>query len=635
MENTTKAKTIVTDTVQVLPNPKDALMNGLVIQMANFQDNIPKWGTNVKARDKALDEFWRTEDFLSATINSIAMRRAGLPWELSGPPKVVNQTQQMLKRSDFGAGFHSLIAKLTVSILSQDNGGFIEIVRAKPQKGRRPESGVVLALNNLPSSMVTRTGNPETPCIYTDTDGKHHLLKWYECIPISEVAIPRPDNKNIQFCFVSRVMNFSKTFRAIQNYQQEKIEGRFGSQIHIVSGVSQVDVENIQEKSQLEANNQGMLSYMAPVILSTIDPSSQVSLETIDLAGFPESFNYEDQLHAYILLLSLGAGVSFTSLAPLFKGNLGSGSQSDTLSEHGRVKSLLLFMKIIENALQNHKVIPPSVSFKFKNSDGDQEARNADISYRRAQTRKTQIETGEITPAVARRISVDNGDMQQIYITMMDEYGRETVTVTDAERVSEKLPGSDSKPLPSPNDTPTPDNTVDVSVDVAEETSKWFVKMIENNPINDVLPIPESQINTFQVALRNNITKEVEIGTDDIWLSNTLTSAAKQAGIEAQMLRYRLPDNYKVLVTKDGVQDNKGSVIYSKLHKKDTSFNITQFLEDLSFDNWQSKLTTILNTTKSKVTKQYITEIHKVAYFDDIEMIRVKLMGTYYRNLAK
>jgi len=632
MENTqtTKATGIVTDTVQVLPKAKDSLgsMSSIVLNMANFHSDIPPWGTNVHERDIKLGEFWRSEDYLASAIHAIAMTRSALSYQLTGPPKSVDRVQKMLQRSDFNRGFISLIGKVVIDLLSSDNGAHIELIRKPPQKGRKPESGEVIAMNHLPTSQCYQTGDPLTPIIYKDSDGKNHMMKWYQVIRLVEIPIPDPDNKNFQFCFVSRVLNFATTIKAVLNYNQEKITGRFSKSVSVISGVSQHDMDTIQEKAQIDANQQGLINYSKPIIMSTLDPSATVSSATIDLAGIPDGFDFSEMVQNYILLLSMGSGVSQIDLgAPIFSSSLGSSEQSGTLIEKSRVKSLLLFMKSIETALVNSKAIPPNVRFKYVDSDGEVEERTVEVKHTRAKTREIMISDGTITAAVARQMAVDDGDLNAVYLAMMGDSDEETITINDNERVSES-DTSNVTALEQPAPEPVP-------IEVSDKASRWITDLVHNSPINSILPISHTQLKTFQVALRNRLHTGMIFGTDSIWMDTPILYSAKEAGIDPMLLIQRLPENYKLAVSQNSVVDSRGSIIYVKEQKKDASFKIGIFLEDLSFANYDEKLRTILAINNAKVSKEYLRQLHKIKYFNDISMLRVKLLGTYYKTFLK
>jgi hypothetical protein len=612
--------------------------NSLVLQFAQNNKNFIPFGTAIRARDQQLKNFWKGEVFLASAITSISMTRASLAWELTGPPQSVNQVQQIFKKSDFGRGWQSLIAKVSLDLLQADNGAFIEIVRTKPRNGRKPESAPIVALNHLPSSMCVQSGNPETPVIYQDTNGELHELKWYQVIPLVEIPIPNEDNKNVQFCFVSRVLEMAETIRAVTNYQKEKVTGRFGAAIHVISGVKQHDIEVIERQAQQKATNQGLLNYMSPIILSTIDPSSQVTKQTIELAAFPDGFNYNELLTWYITLLALASGSDYMDFAPLPGKGLGTAAQSDSLAQKSRVKGILLFMKIIENALDMSKVLPPNVSFRYSNADATAESQQAEIKKTRAETRKFQIESGEITPEVAAQMAVDVGDLSQEYLLMMGQVQDQVITVADDERVSEHvLHPDDSTLIGQSSPKPRLNPQEDVKPMTSQKAASWIRRVIEEHPIQSASPIPASQLQTFQEHLRNWLTKETTFGTDEVWLDYILIKAAKHSGINPVALRHRMPDSYKIYVQSNRVTDSRGNLIYQTIERKETPKRvIADIVSKVTKDNYPEMVKEVYELANKPINKieiqNHLNEAKKLGYFSE-DLLKLKLV-TLHTNLV-
>lgn len=114
-------------------------------------------GANWVRRDRQLREFINIEPFLKATIFNIAVSRAALPWEIDGPPRTARRVQEALLGSDW----IPTIMKTAFDVLTQDNAGFIEIVRDKPLRGRPLKQGLYWALSIYPRIGVF---GPATPC---------------------------------------------------------------------------------------------------------------------------------------------------------------------------------------------------------------------------------------------------------------------------------------------------------------------------------------------------------------------------------------------------------------------------------------------------------------------------------------
>lgn len=638
------------NTVQVIPDvnqgASDAIetnawgtTNSLVLQFAQNNSKFIPFGTSIRARDEQLVKFALTEPFLISAIYSISMTRASLAWELTGPPQSVKKVQEILKKSDFGRGWQSLIGKISFDLLTCDNGAFIEIVRGKKRSDRNPETAPIVALNHIPSKQVIQTGNPETPVIYQDVNGILHELKWYEVIPLVEVPIPNEDNKNVQYSFVSRVLEMAETIKAISNYQKEKVTGRFGAAIHVISGVKQHDIEVIEKQAQIKATNQGLLNYMSPIILSTIDPSSQVTKQTIELASYPDGFNYNELLVWYITLLALASGSDYMDFAPLPGKGLGTAAQSDSLAQKSRVKGILLFMKIIENALETSRVLPPNVSFRYSNADATAEYQQAEIKKLRAETRKFQIESREITPEVAAQMALDQGDLRQEYLLMMNQQQDEIITVADDERVSEHILHPDRSNLTITERPPEPqiNPTKPVNPATAQKASSWICRLIEEHPMQAAKPIPASQLQTMQDHLRNWITKEITIGTTNVWLDYILIKAAKNSGINPIALRQRMPDNYRVYIQSNRITDSKGNLIYQTIERKETNkTTINDILAKTTKENYVEMVKETYDLAGRPISnteiKQHLDEARTIGYFSE-ELLKFKLVTLYTQLL--
>jgi len=553
---------IIKDSVRVIPKNISPTSN-MMLYMVQTHDIIEPWNGNQVKRDEDLSKFWKEEPFLESAITSLAMTRAALSWELSGPPRTVKNTQIMLNSADFGQGWQHLMMLVNTDLLTSDNGAFIEIIREKATRGRKPESMPVLGLAHLPAIRCFRTGNPMQPVIYIDRDNKEHKLNWYQVITLAENPIPESETGR-QLCFVSRVLGFAQMIKDVEQHHREKLSGRFSKAIHVVSGVAQGEIETIKQVGEIDNNNRGMYRYGQPVILTTIDPNARVTKETIELASLPDGFDFDQLMNWYITLLALASGSDYQEFAPLSNGNLGTASQSDTLHRKAQRKGTQLFIKQIETALHQAKVIPATVTFRFKQQDAAAELEQADIEKTRADTRSIQITSGEITPAVARQIAVDKGDLRQQYLLLLGEQdATPNVTVSDDEDVADELlnpPAANTNVPPTTNqpsnDTTSPPDTDkaytiktgnDVDPRTATHIALWWLKAITDHPLQAASPIPDTQLWEFTTALRNNLKTGIT-GTTEGWMSSDLVNAAYLAGINPIVLRMRLPDEHKTYV---------------------------------------------------------------------------------------
>lgn len=227
--------------------------------------------------------------------------------------------------------------------------------------------------------------------------------------------------RNMQYCVVTRVLRLAQILRDISIYKREKISGRFARALHLVGGVQRRALDDALARANEDANNQGLLRYMQPVILATLDPTARVSHEVVDLASLPDGFDEEKTMRWYINGMALAFGADSQDYAPLPGGNLGSSQQSKILHLKSRGKGPAMFMAMVEQAFNFHGIMPRTVTFKFGEQDTGADIEKAQLFLSRARGLVLLVEKGIITDQVARQIMKDAGDLNEKYLALMGE----------------------------------------------------------------------------------------------------------------------------------------------------------------------------------------------------------------------
>jgi len=490
----------------------------IFLRVAVAADEAPSWWA--PDRDAYLRTFWKGEGFLASAIFSLCARNAGFRWEINGPEAQVKEATNFLKRVEFGEGWQELVLKVSEDLYCQDNGSFIEIIRparakiggkiypaiAKRHRRSRdidwfaitsrfghvkqvePEAvsdspyDMPIGMAHLDSAKCTRTGNPDRPVIYMDRYGKEHDLLSWRVIMMTDMPSPIEEMHGVGFCMVSRVFRNAQTVRDWTIYREEKISGRFARAVHLTN----VDADWISDaiqQAKTRADEMGLLRYSQPIITNTLDPSARPYNVTIPLAELPEGWNEDEMMRWYIALIALAAGEHYSFLAPMPGRRLGSAREVEVQERQARGKSSRLFMDQFTTKMNNAGVFPRGCEFVFKEKDPEEQAANEEGERRRADTREIRITSGEITPAIARQIAKDQGDLEQKYL---DELGEEDITPeedqendAETEIVEEEAP-IEEKQEQSPGEPPQPwgDRPVPISKeDVARALGKWNERM--------------------------------------------------------------------------------------------------------------------------------------------------------------
>ena len=390
--------------------------NQFVFWMASIADIFSPWGQNYFKRDEELRDFWHTESNLASAVYTCGISNAGLEWELEGPDRTVKAVHDLLNEADGGKGFQHYVKKISTDLYTQDNGSFTEIIRSGNSR-----AAPIIAIQHLDAAMCQRTGDLKIPVIYTDRKGVRHKMPWYSIITHEEFPSPVEAMFNVQYCAVTRVLRSAQILRDFAIYRGEKAGGRFTERINIIGGVKQSDIDDIQRRNEHEADNKGLVRYMFPMMIASLDPQTTPSVATIDFKSLPEGFDIDTELKWYINSLALGFGRDYQEFAPLPGRGIGSGQQSETMHLKSRGKGPKAFMDMIMHDFNFHGVMPRTVTFRYKEQDVEEEFQIARARKTRAEDRKLRLDSLEITPEIARQLAQDDGDLKPEYLQMMGE----------------------------------------------------------------------------------------------------------------------------------------------------------------------------------------------------------------------
>lgn len=429
-------KEALAESVQAFPKDIGGIGgNGLVFtwNIASAADSITQWGRNVMLRDRQLRDFWPTETFLAGAVASVSFRNATLDWEIRGSERVAQAVTDMLQSAIAGDtfGWVQFMEKFSQDLYTTDNGAFIELIRDPSMDAAsvfRDERAPVIGIAHLDSNRCIRTGNPETPVLYTDRDGNQHKMKWYQVIAFSDYPSAIETMNGVGHCCVSRALRVAQITRSLLIFKDEKISGRHYKQMHFVSGVSRQDIKDEMTRGQEEANNSGLIRFVMPAILASLDPEKPVSTATIDLASLPDGFSFDEEMKWYISGLSLAFGVDYQEFAPLPGGNIGSASQSMILHRKSSSKNPAVFMRTLQEAFKNYGVLPRNTSMRFNDKDEQEELEKQEVRTKAMEEMAIAVRSGILTPDAARKDLVRRGIYEEeTVIDIPEDYGNDIV----------------------------------------------------------------------------------------------------------------------------------------------------------------------------------------------------------------
>lgn len=396
--------------VQEIPPAQGPFYNDAsssLLFMAQIADEFIPWGTSIKERDRQLRSFIPKEFRFNSALGIVSSANAAFSWKIEGPEEKAKNFQQRLQQSNFGRGWANLITQITIDLSTQDHGAFVEVIRA----GDSPESDFI-GLAHLDAARCWPTGIPEEPVWYQDRLGKFHRLKWWQVIHILDMEATYEGMPGLGYCALTRLLLACRSIRDISIYLQEKVGGRNTRAVTLVKGVTAQSIQEAWEKARVMHDSAGMYRYSMPLMLSSVSPNADIGFETLEIASLPDGFNLDLSEKQYVAQLAMAFQRDYQDFAPLPGGNLGTSQQSEILHAKSRGKGPGLFMKLIAEAI-NFYVLPDDLEFKWDEQDVNEDKAEADVRNVRGLDRKQRIESGELTPQVARMIALRDGDITQ------------------------------------------------------------------------------------------------------------------------------------------------------------------------------------------------------------------------------
>lgn len=390
-----------------------------IFRAATIADECPPWSPVPYARDRVLREFWKSEDILKTSIFVTVARYAAMQWSVIGPPLLREVAHDTLNMVEDGKGMQALISKVELDCLTQDNGGWVNIIRSE-----NSSDSPMVSLKHLDSSRCRRTGVYDQPMVYWDALDAPHVMQDYQCEDFVDFPAPEDRAYGSQMCAVSRIIEDARYIRDTAIFTHEKVSGRNPRAIHFVGGVSGKSVRKALEdhKRLSEAKSQ---FYVDPPIIPGNDPTATVSKVTLEMASLYDGFSEDSAKRWYYQAVANALGVDSQDLIPLPGGNLGTSQQSNNLSMKGNTKGPALFQGSWTHFMNYKGVLPRDATFSYAERDPSLEMAELQMANLRAKNRQirlgTQVAPGELTPAMARQLAVRDGDLPVEFLAMVGE----------------------------------------------------------------------------------------------------------------------------------------------------------------------------------------------------------------------
>ena len=194
-----------------------------------------------RPRDHILITTLMHESMWAASVQKAITKQAAIGFTIDDRAKNERRAtigQERLLTANGGRGWVPFLFQHLSDYLLTDNGAFVELVyRSQYLRSQ------LLGFMHLDGLRCTRTGDPEIPVVYEDLRGRVHELRAHQVLTFVDMESARAEARGTGLCAASRAYNKIHTLAAMERYVDEKITGSRPKGIHLVNGVSQIQVE--------------------------------------------------------------------------------------------------------------------------------------------------------------------------------------------------------------------------------------------------------------------------------------------------------------------------------------------------------------------------------------------------------
>jgi hypothetical protein len=384
----------------------------------------PWWS---KQRDLDLDKFWMRSDHLAGAFYTLYSKLSAVPFRIeprdpavAAHRRLAEEYQQRLEEeSELGQAWQELFTLALLDLWTQDNGMFLEVTGDGPKNG--PIVGPATGLLHLDAWRCQRTGDPEYPVVYYDTDGSRYKLHRTRVIFRSQMPSRRAEMLRVGYCWTSRAVNAAQNLIDESVYKQEKMGSRPQRAILLTKGGLDPDtVQSAFRIAESTMSSRGLSRYSKFVVMGD-QMMPDAGLEMIDLASLPDGFDYEKDTTLGMFAIALTGAVPPRWLWPA---TTSGATKADAMYQHvaGLTGGPGATLQMIATAIggsergKQHtagKFLPPTLRMVFDFQDDEQDRASAEIREVRSQARASDIGGKVISVRVARQQMVSDGELSE------------------------------------------------------------------------------------------------------------------------------------------------------------------------------------------------------------------------------
>ena len=380
--NPTQLVTVERQTVQSLPDVKadngasaasfwsDAVVRG---------ELLPGWGTVEASRWLRAYDRNDYNTLWQGAAAGLIKKFSQAEFQLSGGRNLTHRFDDVLRYASFGQGSQRLRQLLARDYLRFDHGAFMEIIA--PGNPMKAPTGQVTGLAHLDAFACLPTGDPEYPVIYTNTNGKQHILHHTRVVQFVDMPDGDQTNPGYGMCALRRSVAVIQRQILMGRYIVTSLDDKPPPGMLLVGGMAKAQWDAAWTNYRREQSTDERPAWGKVIPIFGADAALTPTITSVSFSTPPEKFDYKVYVELDVHEFALAIGVDVQELWELTSGNLGSAGQSQIQHVKSQGKTLGEMLGQFERAMNNH-VLPDSLEFEFKVRDpyeAQERAQNAQV----------------------------------------------------------------------------------------------------------------------------------------------------------------------------------------------------------------------------------------------------------------
>lgn len=355
-------------------------------------------------RDVALRDSILYDGQWAIAVEKAATKFAAHGAEIEGKfQSRIQAAHELITYTNGHEGYPSFLKAITYDHLLTGNNVILEFVRDTPMSP-------VQQINILNNHQCERTGDRDFPIKYHRTDGEVVSMAWFNVYAFSDQR-GRPYSSRGYICASQRVYQ-TVYRRAIMNQRKLETDSRSGfSKLVVMSASIQENLGDVQAQGSEQAKAKGIHYEKGTLIVPAIGDAGAQTSEVDLLPPYnPEVARQKDEADHLEFANAVGLQPYELNTALQTLAGLNSGGQRESENEESESTGLADLRNQLTHAL-THFAFPAGTTFTMVVPSLSGQMKEQQLKKLRAETRKIQVETGEITSDEARNMAGDVGDI--------------------------------------------------------------------------------------------------------------------------------------------------------------------------------------------------------------------------------